>query len=97
LFTYGGLIFNGGWQLLTQVFIGNAPPYLLFLVFVLLGGVLFLWNLHDHISQTVHWQQALDEITGAEVHESGNRAVLMAAILIVIGSVVFGSIFYFAG
>lgn len=97
LFYYGGLIFNGGWRLLSQIFIGQAPAYLLFLVIVLLGGVLFLWSCHDHISQTVQWQQALDEITGTMAQESGSRAVLMAGIVIMIFTLVFGSIFFFTG
>lgn len=94
---YGGLIINGGWRMVYQVLTVQNTSSLVFVVFVLLGGVLFLWNIRDHIAQTGHWLAALDEITGTPSKESGIQAVLITAVVLTVFSAALGAIFSLSG
>lgn len=97
LMTYGNLLFNGGWQIFVQVLTTSDIGTLVFIGMVLLGGVLFLWNIRDHIAQTTHWLVALDEITDTPTQDRGLSAVLVTIALVLVFSLVFGAFFLLAG
>lgn len=94
---YAGLIFNGGWQQILNVLTNQDLASLMFVAQVFLGGVLFLWNILDHITQTTNWLVALDEITATPAQESGIRAVLISVFLLVIFWLIFSAVFFSAG
>lgn len=97
LFYYGSLLFNGGWQMLSQVLAGQEATSAVFVILVLLGAVLFLWVNQDYITRTVRWQVTIDKLSGLTRHNSGSLVVVISTLLTIAFWLIFSSIFYLAG